>query len=416
MEGERQGGGIEVYCGQCGKKIMENMLFCPFCGAPVVIPEQGDARPDEAPEAIERAPEAAWAARGADAPEDAQSAPEAGEREAASPARAADSSDSPAEPAAQAQDAAPSQTAREAAAPSPLPARDGAKRERASSPREADRPVSLFAEFDDATEEFVPLNFDAEDPVQVKPAPLEIVPAEPEPEEAPPEPARRPVRRTAPQEFRRPEGARRRAAQTYIPVKEVDPADMFMDDDDEYDDFEAGRGDYAPRRHASPYEFEEPEYGGFLQRHVRGVVGLSLIVVLVAVLLIWAFSSGGQLALARANLAWEAQPYADLGYEAYRQGSYLQAARYYEKAYDREDTNYEYAHSAMVAYYDSGDAESAATMLKACISMQPNSVEPYQELLILYPDAQSRPWEIQELIRQGYERTGDASLNPNPGA
>lgn len=108
--------------------------------------------------------------------------------------------------------------------------------------------------------------------------------------------------------------------------------------------------------------------------------------------------------------------YADLGYEAYRQGSYLQAARYYEKAYDREDTNYEYAHSAMVAYYDSGDAESAATMLKACISMQPTAWSPYQELLILYPDAQSRPWEIQELIRQGYERTGDASLNPNPGA
>ena len=29
-----------MYCGQCGKKVMENMLFCPFCGAPIVIPDQ----------------------------------------------------------------------------------------------------------------------------------------------------------------------------------------------------------------------------------------------------------------------------------------------------------------------------------------------------------------------------------------
>ena len=29
-----------MFCGQCGKKVMENMLFCPFCGEPIVIPDQ----------------------------------------------------------------------------------------------------------------------------------------------------------------------------------------------------------------------------------------------------------------------------------------------------------------------------------------------------------------------------------------
>ena len=32
-----------MYCSHCGKKVGEDMLFCPFCGKPIVIPEQDDA-------------------------------------------------------------------------------------------------------------------------------------------------------------------------------------------------------------------------------------------------------------------------------------------------------------------------------------------------------------------------------------
>ena len=31
-----------MYCSHCGKKVGEDMLFCPFCGKPIVIPEQDD--------------------------------------------------------------------------------------------------------------------------------------------------------------------------------------------------------------------------------------------------------------------------------------------------------------------------------------------------------------------------------------
>ena len=42
-----------MFCSRCGKKVLEYMLFCPFCGTEIVIPEQDEAAPDrpEAPAA-----------------------------------------------------------------------------------------------------------------------------------------------------------------------------------------------------------------------------------------------------------------------------------------------------------------------------------------------------------------------------
>ena len=31
-----------MYCSQCGKKVKDSMLFCPFCGKPIIIPDQDD--------------------------------------------------------------------------------------------------------------------------------------------------------------------------------------------------------------------------------------------------------------------------------------------------------------------------------------------------------------------------------------
>ena len=520
-----------MYCGQCGKKVLENMLFCPFCGAPIVIPEQpepkrpeppearpsgmpeADVRPAEPQEAEER--KAAAPAAGARPMEPRQAevqspsawqaaAPatdarpvEARQAEAQAPGAwqaAAPSADArPMEPrqaeaqstgawqtgapAAEARPAEPRQAeaqspgAWQAGAPTadarPMEPRQAearafeaqtasvrmdeprpagpqyearppraesweasagrAEEETSAGPREPSRPVSLFDDLPPAgeparaPESFVPLQFDfdaKEDSAGVEPkaAPVEIVPAEAEARGAREDAEPRPSRRPAPQEFHRPESARKRAAQTFIPVKDIDLDDMFMDGADDPDDLdEYDLDDDAPvrGRYSDAFDFEEPEHGGFLQRHIRGVVGVVLLLVLLAICAIWAFSSKGQLALARANLAWTAQPYADLGYEAYRQDSDLLAARYYEKALARDETNYEYAHSAMVAYYEAEEIESAAAMLKKCIAMNPDSAEPYQEMLILYPDPETRPWEVKELIRQGYERTGNAALNQN---
>ena len=43
--------------------------------------------------------------------------------------------------------------------------------------------------------------------------------------------------------------------------------------------------------------------------------------------------------------------------------------------------------------------------------IDPAKLEPYIYLLKLYPDAASRPWDVTQLLQQGYQRTGDTRLN-----
>ena len=348
-----------MYCGQCGKKVMDNMLFCPFCGAPIVIPDQ------DAPEAP---------------------APE---------------------PAVQPVEPPVKQPAAEAAPERPLSLFD-----------DVQRPAKKAVPEQVPLEAFEPLRFDFDAPEQPAPQEESAEQETPQPEENAqvedvPEdiPAQQlpPKRRNMP---KRPENNRKRSANTYIPVKEMDMDDIFMDGGDEEDEYDMDDGYSDPYggRYADSFEYEEPESGSFFQRHIRGIVALILMLILLVVCAAWGISPRGQRVLAQVNLAWSAEAYADLGYEAYQKDSDLLAARYYEKALNRDPENYEYAHSAMVAYYEADKLENAAAMLKKCVDLDPDNPEPYEELLILYPDAQTRPWDISELVRMGYQRTGAQSL------
>lgn len=375
-----------MYCGQCGKKVMENMLFCPFCGSPIVIPDQD-------------MPEAETVSAEAPVQPEKTRMPEA--------------EDIP--------DSQPVQM-------------------------EPEGPVSLFddmppAETPGKAPDFVPLSFSFDEQLaqtrqaEPEPVPEDIAEGEPElepeskteqePEAEQPEipvedlfevkkdPVPRLERRRNPNRGRRdgsrPDGGQRRSAKSYIPVKEIDMDDIFLNSRDE-DDYDVEEDEPVRGRYRDEFDFEEPETGSFFQRHIRGIVSLILLLILAAVCAVWAFSPKGQIALAKVNLAWTAKPYSDLGYAAYQSDQDLMAAKYYEKAYAREPSNYEYAHSAMVAYYEAREIDSAAAMLKKCIEMAPDNPEPYQEMLVLYDDAQTRPWEITELIRLGYQRTGHESL------
>lgn len=348
-----------MYCGQCGKKVMDNMLFCPFCGAPIVIPDQ-DAPDPVVPVARHAEP-----------------VQESAAEQAVQGAKPVEQSADPKE--------------------KPL----------ASLFDALERPEKPPVPKQVPKEEFKPLRFDFDAPdaeVESKPA------AEPEPERAPvvedvPE---LPKRRSAPQCL---ENHRSRSANTYIPVKDMDLDDIFMDGGDADDAYDMDDGyDDSYGGYEDDFDYEEPESGSFFQRHIRGIVALILMLILLVVCAAWAFSPRGQRVLAQVNLAWSAEAYADLGYEAYQKDSDLLAARYYEKALNREPDNYEYAHSAMVAYYEADKLESAAAMLKKCVDLDPDNPEPYEELLILYPDPETRPWDVSELVRMGYQRTGADSL------
>ncbi len=371
-----------MYCGQCGKKIMDNMLFCPFCGTPVVIPEQDEEAKVAQPAQLEQPVETPVKEQRNDGPvslfDSMEELQESRDEEV-------DASQSESCVEAQPEE-------EEVFVPLSFEQEDGAE---LSSAEEAVTRPEVVPEFISSPAESNTGLQDADIPPRRMPASV------------------RPVQRSVPRELKRPEAPRKQA---FIPVKDVDLDNMFMDDVDAEDDYDgddydldqgSDRGSYYDR----DFEFEEPEHGSFVQRHIRGIVCLILLLILAIVFFVWMFSNNGQRVLASANLAWKAQPYADLGYEAYQQNNDLQAARYYERALERDSKNYEYAHSAMVAYYEADEIESAAAMLKKCIEMDPDNPEPYHEMLILYPDAATRPWEIQELIRLGFQRTGDQSLN-----
>lgn len=316
-----------MYCSQCGKKVMENMLFCPFCGAPIVIPEQEEE---------------------------------------------------------------------------PL------KAEPVLSVPSAD--VEQEAVFDNPIEEenvetFEPLNVDFSEPEEKD---LSESVSELLSENLRKEPVRlqglKPDLSTAHQ-FGAPQIASvRKNSETYVPQRDFDPDDMFLDEnDDEYDD---------------DYSYEEEDYyddrdeNSFWMKHIRGIVALILLVVVAASLVGWSFSYAGQQALARVDLAWRATPYAEIAYDAYQKGAYSQSGNYYAKAVERDADNYDYAYSAGVAYYMGQDLVNAEAMARYAIGIAPERVNAYELILRLYPDPTLRPLEIQNLLISGFQLTGDSRLNP----
>ena len=468
-----------MFCSQCGKKVTENMLFCPFCGKPIVIPDQepeeagSSAAPGREAEGA-RVGEAAARAEGdgettqildaprqfgeetarsersarAEAPvrsgEEAKDGAELLRRggEAAAHTGSGDGANPILDMSLQAEKAAAhsGRLAREAAEASPRSegairagaeasgrsreeAQNGAETlgdssERRESPQQME---ARRAETDAAPRRGAAkgLQIDWEEEERFRP----LDDMDPEPVHEEPENPREELSELLSHRLReepvrlkgrapdlsnvhnpdRPGASSRRKASSYAPVREFNPNDIFMDGDDydEDDDDEE-------------YAYEEPEEGGFFVRHIRGVVGLSLFVIVLAIVAGWAFSGGGQRVLAQANLAWQPSVYEKLGYDAYQNGQYAVAAGYYEQALKRDGRNYSYAYSAAVASYMAGDTERAAEMGKKAVEIDATRVDGYQLLQRLYPDASARPWEIQSLIQQGYRLTGDASLNDAP--
>ena len=377
-----------MYCSRCGKKVTDAMLFCPFCGEPIVIPDQDEPQ-DQAPQVDAPAVEA-------------------------EPAR---------------KPSAPSET--------PIPEMPQV------SLRKVDDAEAELLDWSQARRQYV-----TDDPWSADRAPREAFAPLKLEEEAPPDEswrediARRkqeaapekkapdmrvgesePVRLdgVAPKLEADIEGAKdvggthkkpRNGASTLVPPKQMDPDDIFMDGGDAPNDFD-DRDRRGRKRDDSGNDFmyEEADERTFFMRHIRGFVGLTLFVILLLLFVIYAFSPAGQQSLARLNLAWQKDAYTNLGYEYYQQEQYAQAGLYYERALQRDPENYSYASSAAMAYVQAGETAKATAMLKRCAEISPTLLEPYIYLLNLYPDAAQRPWDVTQLLQQGYERTGDARLN-----
>ena len=228
----------------------------------------------------------------------------------------------------------------------------------------------------------------------------------------------------------------RRLADTFVPRKDAgDDEDMFMDDvADNYDDFDAFEERFDRRSSHHPSErreesrrayhrYEDDDFddddddddeedGSFFMRHIRGLVGIILFLVLILLVVLYGLSNSGQRTLAHINatLPLRADIYSRLGYESYQAEDYQQAGVYYERALAREKGSYNFASSAAMSYIAAGRTDKAVEMLKRCIEINPLAVEPYVYLVNLYPDASARPGDVVQLIQLGYQKTGDERL------
>lgn len=103
------------------------------------------------------------------------------------------------------------------------------------------------------------------------------------------------------------------------------------------------------------------------------------------------------------------------GYEAYRQGDFSRAGGYFSSALAYSPDSYDYASSAAMSYIAAGDRERGTEMLKACIELNPDAVEPYIYLKNLY-EGIAVPDDVMALLEEGYSRTGDARIIAEPAA
>ncbi len=347
-----------MYCSQCGKRIVETMLFCPFCGKPVVIPEQDvqeraavPAEKQEVPAAVQET--SAPAAKPAAVQPELIEIPEA-------PAEQKDEQFIPLDVTA---------AIEQAEAPKEDPSLE-------EPPRDVALEVSALLAS------------------QLRQEPVHLQ-------------GKKPDLSAARQAGAPKIASARKNKDTYVPPRKFDPGDMFLDSDDDVD----------PDRYDEDYEeyesddYEDAEDGGFFVRHIRGLVALTLLMVVAAVLVVWAFSYNGQQSLARAGLAWRPSAYAEIAYDAYQSGNYLTAGRYYEKAVERDPLNYEHVSSASVSFFMAQDMTNAEKMARKAVEIDPSRMNAYEVLLRLYPDAATRPLEIQAIFQKGYQLTGDARMN-----
>lgn len=404
-----------MFCSQCGKKLKDTMLFCPNCGVAIEIPD------DEAEIAVqvEKIEDTAHAA--------AMNVLTESEEKVEEPEEEIISFDEMEE--------VSILRDRER-----VPEMPPIRRESRNSD---EIPDSIFEEngveiesvqdseeisLEDVEEEFVPLNIEESDEAEMRWEKFE-----PKVERRPPEinnrdedavrldghaPAlkrndpKRPDSRQGKPGKKPDQPQQSRAARTYVPAKNMDPDDLFMDAKDPYDaydEFDDEEMEYADIPD-DDFVYEDDEETSFFLRHIRGIMGLSLTGLLAIVCLIYVFSSTGQEALAKMNLAWKPEVYSKIAYEYYESGLYDMSGSFYEKALARDVDNYNYAISAASAYIYGENADKAASMLKKSISLDPSRVEPYIYLMNLYPDSASRPWDVSQLLQQGYGRTGDDRL------
>lgn len=346
-----------MYCAYCGKENDDAMLFCGYCGKPLVTPDHDDEKRNEESRALYGRPDAEPAAE--------------------EPVRRADTI---------------------------VPVDEEIRK-----PRE---PVRDDSDWDAGTD------WDDEDDWETSPEDPFALDDDPEFSDTPApfreeEPVRAPKQEPRPPVLNRHEAvnARGGGAKTLVPRRESDwnADDIFMEEREEREAEYEERS--ARRRAARKRSYEEAEHGNFFVRHIRGFITMFLLLMVAAVIAMWAWSGSGQRVLAQLGVSRQPASYVRLANEVAALGSHEMEGYYYMRALSLDDDNLDYAIRAANAYVAAGNTAKATEALKAVIALQPDNADAYVLLSSLYPVVNTRPQEIRQIIQQGYELTGDSRLS-----
>ena len=416
-----------MYCTKCGKKNADDRLFCGFCGSPLDAPEQAPS-PEDAERKLYGRPEPAPAVVELETGAEKAVGPE-GQSEASLSRRArrerpAGTAEAPkpgpalsrrARRERQAEAAIRETAAREDEWPEldfepPIAPRAQARpaaEERARPCPEADEDISNAASLDEEYGEAadIPPEEDAPDGAEDPLArPLLTEPVELRAKRPP-----RLSRQSAPVKPHAATGARR--VNTVVPPRTPDPDDLFLEDEADAEDDIADFVD----EYLSDYRYEERPGGNFFVRHIRGFVCLILLLIFSLVVGYWLRFGDGQRVLGQLYISRNPETYIALAEEASAAGDNEEAGAYYLKALELKgdgfgDGDFEIAVNAANAYSNTGDTGHWAEALEYIIAIDPDYHEAYTVLRMLYPDPAARPQDVTQLLQQGYQNTGDASL------
>ena len=393
-----------MYCTKCGKKNADDRLFCGFCGSPLNAPEHAPS-PEDAERKLYGRPEPAPAVVELETGAEKAVGPE-GQSEASLSRRARRERQ---------EEAARETAAREDEWPEldfepPIAPRAQARpaaEERARPCPEADEDISNAASLDEEYGEAadIPPEEDApgeaEDPLA---RPLLREPVELRAKHPP-----RLSRQSAPVKPHAATGARR--VNTVVPPRTPDPDDLFLEDEADAEDDIADFVD----EYLSDYRYKERPGGNFFVRHIRGFVTLILLLVFALGIYFWLAFGNGQRLMGQLYISGNPATYVELGKEAETAGDYAEAGGYFLKALEvrgaeLDSSDRDTAVNAANAYIRAENAGRAAEALEYLIAIDPNDPAPYNTLKQLYPDAASRPQRVTQLLQQGAQNTGDASL------
>ena len=393
-----------MYCTKCGKKNADDRLFCGFCGSPLDAPEQAPS-PEDAERRLYGRPE----------PAPAVEVMETGAEKAARAEAQSEASLSRRARRERQEEAARETAAREDEWPEldfelPIAPRAQARpaaEERARPCPEADEDISNAASLDEEYGEAadIPPEEDAPDGAEDPLArPLLREPVELRAKHPP-----RLSRQSAPVKPHAATGARR--VNTVVPPRTPDPDDLFLEDEADAEDDIADFVD----EYLSDYRYEERPGGNFFVRHIRGFVTLILLLVFALGIYFWLAFGSGQRLMGQLYISGNPATYVELGKEAETAGDYAEAGDYFLKALEvrgaeLDSSDRDTAVNAANAYIRAENAGRAAEALEYLIAIDPNDPAPYNTLKQLYPDAASRPQRVTQLLQQGAQNTGDASL------